>query len=98
MKRKYTEILFDAPELRCWIAFRLHSGGAITGHYKADDRQTYHNTAPLCKDWLECEDGKVDQEGLYTLLGHATGWNVTQVLTETCLKAIHELQALGRKA
>ena len=42
---EYIERRFELDN--CWLAFRLHPTGSITGHFKAYDNQRYHNTSNL---------------------------------------------------
>ena len=51
----HIEIFFELAS--CWMAFRLNpKTGSISGHFKAHDRQRYHNTASLMKNGERVDD------------------------------------------
>jgi len=77
---KKIEIKFELES--CWIAFRLNPAtGAITGHFKAYDGMTYHNTTEL--------NGETIHNGqLAELLQRATG---STELRPDAVEAIYQL-------
>ena len=85
MKRLYTEIHFEIKTGD--LSFRRHESGVITGHFRADDGRTYHNTAELTPS------GVLDSGGLYELLVHAFGvGRITEGDRGQSLDAIKELR------
>jgi hypothetical protein len=85
MEREYIEIRYDIEH--GWVAFRRSTGGTISGHYKAYDGQTYHNT-PLLGE----------SSDLPHLLVRAFGTgNVTDDVLQESLAAIKELQNIATR-